>query len=971
MKFAAVLSKFYPPRLWALALLVMVAFVATDTYVHWQTTWALVARQAVAPPPTDAASPSGYADNQHELILPYPGIDTYHWVMQTQEMLAGAGARIRTVDYDNAPAGREVHWSSLIRWWLAALAVVDHFYTATPLPMAVEDVAPIGSVLLVVGLIVALTPLVARRFGSGPAALFAFGPMGVGPFYESFSGGRTDHHGLVALTGLLTVLFLLGGGAGWVRAENGPESADSFLRTWLPNRVQARRWFIASGVVGAVGLWVSAASVVFTLAFTGLGALLATGWLARGVAADEPARPDPSLWRVWGWSGAAASLFFYLLEYFPAHLGMRLEVNHPLYALAWGGGGEIIFRACRWWGGGQLAERPRDWAWLAGSVGVLALIPALIFLFADRVFAVSDQFLWTMHNDNIEEFFSLWVFLKSQPFWTLVSMASPLVLLTIPMIFWSGRRDWPRPARALLALALPPALITFGQAVAQVRWIETSYALWLAALVGVAMALRLRAYRWNPWRIIVAVLLLGWSLLPNPRNIIYSWVEGHWKAPLSEVEPLELITRDVAQRLRLREGDVPLVVVSGPTSSTWLLYWGGFHSIGTYYWENLAGMKANAAIYGAGTPDEALQLLQAHHATHLVILSWVDNPSEYARLSHHLRKNDPVPEDAFAWSLTHGRVYPSWLRPIFYPMPQAGDYAKKFSVLVFAIDPTQSEALAQVRLAQWQMQLGNTPEAVRALNNALQDDPACLPAHITAARLEFAAGKTDAIAARLQHLLALLPQADSLDFDDRVDFAIVLALAKQDALARAQVAAAVRAATLPGLRALRVQALFDFLSLARQAHLLDQRPALFFAANALLPPDARMQLMMQFADADKTEHRLPQASSLLHQALAIEPDSILALNRLAWILATSTDDSARNGAEALTLALRSREIDHGQHVNITDTLACAYAETGDYAQAVQLELQAVAFAEQAHAEQVAVALRTRLVLFQQNKPYRE
>jgi tetratricopeptide (TPR) repeat protein len=665
-------------------------------------------------------------------------------------------------------------------------------------------------------------------------------------------------------------------------------------------------------------------------------------------------------------------VFFYLLEYFPSHLGMRLEVNHPLYALAWAGGGEIIFRVCRWWGGGKLAEAPRDWAWLAGSAVAVALVPVLIFFFADQVFTVADPFLWMMHNDYIEEFFSLFVFLKSQSFWMWIIMANPLVLLAAPMVFWSCQRSWPRPARALLLLALMPALITFGQAVVQVRWIETCYALWLAALVAVAMALRLHhAYRWNPLRLAAVSLFLVWALLPNPAYTIFTWVQGNWKGAVSQVEPLELLTRDVAQRLRARQGDSPIVVVSGPTSSTWLTYWGGFQSLGTYYWENLAGMKANAEIYGASTPEQALKLLQAHHATDLVILSWVDSPTEYAHLSHNLRKDQPVPENAFAWGLTHGRFYPSWLRPIYYPLPQDNDYYKHLSVLIFEIDPGQSAAVSLARLAQWQMELGDNNAAIVALNDSLQADPAGLPALITAARLDSIMGKSDLFALCVQRLRELLPQADSLDFDDRVELAIVFAIAKQDDLAREEAAACVRTATLPGLRILRPEALFNFLSIARQTHVLDQRPALFSAANPLLPAAARAQLFVQFADLDKADRQLPDAIALLHHALVLDPDSIFALNRLSWILSTSTDDSVRNGAEALTLALHSREIDHGKHVNITDALACAYAESGDYAQATQLELQAIDQAEQAHAEDVAVALRTRLVLFQQNKPYRE
>src|SRR5471030_2969060 len=119
--------KIFPPRLWAVALLAMMAIVATDTLVRLHSTWNLTAGSRNLAPVTDASSPSGYAAGQHELVLPYIGMDGYHWVMQTQQMLGDGNWRVRHVDYDNAPDGREVHWSSLFRWWLAGLAEVDHF----------------------------------------------------------------------------------------------------------------------------------------------------------------------------------------------------------------------------------------------------------------------------------------------------------------------------------------------------------------------------------------------------------------------------------------------------------------------------------------------------------------------------------------------------------------------------------------------------------------------------------------------------------------------------------------------------------------------------------------------------------------------------------------------------------------------------------------------------------------------------
>ncbi len=975
MKSSGPWRKYWAARWWAISLALMVALVAVDTVYHLRTTWDLTWQHNPVPPAPDSSSPSGYANNQHVLILPYTGMDGYHWIMQTQQMLATGEARIRKVNYDNAPEGREVHWASALRWWMAGLAWIDHVYTGTPLPQAVEEIAPFASTLLVVLLIMLVAPFVARRFGPLPAALFAFGAVGVGPFYESFTEGRLDHHGLAALNALFSVLFLAGGAAGWVRSApaSSPDGGETPLPAWLPDRPQAKRWFIAAGIAGGVGLWISAASEAPVLVEIGLGALLATGLLGRGTDENDSTQPDPSLWRVWGWSGAAMSLFFYLLEYFPAHLGMRLEVNHPLYALAWAGGGEIIFRACRWWSGGKLAGSGRDWAWLVFGVFAVGAIPALVFIAPGKVFWVNDQFLWTMHNDYIEEFFGLGTFLKSQIdhglYWTLIIMANPLVLLAVPMLFWSCLRSFPRPARALLLLALPPGLITFGLSVAQVRWTEINYSLWLAALVMVTIALQWhRTYRWTALRVTAAAMLLGWALLPSPVYMVKTWVQTGWKAVPSEVEQLELIVRDATLRLRARVGNESALVLSGPTSSTWLAYYGGFQTLGTYYWENLHGMQAAAAIYGA-TYDRAAQLILARHITHLVIFSFVDNPAEYARLSRGLRSTQPAPDDAFVWHMQNARLVPQWLQTIYYPMP-SGDYFKMFHVFIYEVAPAQTTNEALARLAETQMENGYSVEAANLLHLALSRDPASLPALIALARQQLTSNQRTEFADTLQRLRLLAPTANALELGDRVDLAAVFSRTQDNLRVRDQMLLALRDANNETMRKLRPDSLLNLLYLARVLGQLDQHPGLWAVGLNLLPPSERLQLLIQSSDFEKSAGHFPEALALLRQALVIDPDSLMGLDRLILLLCASVEASVRNGKEALALAEHAYQIDQSKHVEITDALACAYAETGDFEHAVQFEQQAIAAAEPASPPSLVGVLRAHLALFQNRQPLR-
>jgi tetratricopeptide (TPR) repeat protein len=70
----------------------------------------------------------------------------------------------------------------------------------------------------------------------------------------------------------------------------------------------------------------------------------------------------------------------------------------------------------------------------------------------------------------------------------------------------------------------------------------------------------------------------------------------------------------------------------------------------------------------------------------------------------------------------------------------------------------------------------------------------------------------------------------------------------------------------------------------------------------------------------------------LEHAVAAEPANPYPLNLLAWILATAPDDRVRDGRRAVELARRALAAQEcGCH---RDTLACALAETGDFAAAV-------------------------------------
>jgi TPR repeat protein len=101
---------------------------------------------------------------------------------------------------------------------------------------------------------------------------------------------------------------------------------------------------------------------------------------------------------------------------------------------------------------------------------------------------------------------------------------------------------------------------------------------------------------------------------------------------------------------------------------------------------------------------------------------------------------------------------------------------------------------------------------------------------------------------------------------------------------------------------------------------------------------------------------------------AVHSSNPAALNDAAWLLATSPEPGLRDGTNAVILAERAASVTNRKDPGILDTLAAAYAETGQFEKAAKAESDAI---EVSTEEGEKKDFTNRLALYRAGSPYRE
>jgi Flp pilus assembly protein TadD len=114
----------------------------------------------------------------------------------------------------------------------------------------------------------------------------------------------------------------------------------------------------------------------------------------------------------------------------------------------------------------------------------------------------------------------------------------------------------------------------------------------------------------------------------------------------------------------------------------------------------------------------------------------------------------------------------------------------------------------------------------------------------------------------------------------------------------------------------------------------------------------------------------PEAVAHYRFALRFDPHSVAALSGLAWVLAAHEDERFRNGPEAVRLAEQAAGLTQRKDFRISQLLAAAYAQIGQFEKAAKITAALVEVAGRSGNPRVLEQVRQEQQAYQNGKPLR-
>lgn len=231
--------------------------------------------------------------------------------------------------------------------------------------------------------------------------------------------------------------------------------------------------------------------------------------------------------------------------------------------------------------------------------------------------------------------------------------------------------------------------------------------------------------------------------------------------------------------------------------------------------------------------------------------------------------------------------------------------------------------VAQMRVAEIQGQLKNRPAVLQALKRVLEIQPDYVPAQRMLVLTEMAQGNTDKVRKVIADMQRQRP-------NEAVGFLVEGDMAQLSKNWAAAEAAYKKALARPP--AAQTETVIKLHGVLLQEGKAAEAKALVDDWQRKAPKD--VALLVYLGDRSLRQADYDAALRYYDDVLKLQPDSTLALNNKAWIMAS------KGQPEALDLALRANQIQPKQ-VNLMDTLADIYYRRGEFAKALETQRQII------------------------------
>ncbi|MEY2491960.1 MAG: protein O-mannosyl-transferase, partial [Verrucomicrobiota bacterium] len=290
---------------------------------------------------------------------------------------------------------------------------------------------------------------------------------------------------------------------------------------------------------------------------------------------------------------------------------------------------------------------------------------------------------------------------------------------------------------------------------------------------------------------------------------------------------------------------------------------------------------------------------------------------------------------------------------------QTGKYLDPVTLYQTTLKQNPRCWMADYNLAIALKERGQIDDAIVSYQNAIAIRPDYADAHFNLARLLVEKGDANAALEHYRRAITLRPS--EADAHNNYGSALLQLGRMDDAKHEYETAIA--------LQPDYVDAHLNLAALFLQRGRTSEAIAQLEKAKGVAPHDASVRTSL--GNALMKGGRTRDAIMEFNQALAIKPNEIGPLNSLAWILATSADAAARDGARAVQLAERANQMTPDADPVILHTLAAAYAEAGRFDDAVITARRGMGEANKNGNNAVYNALRDELQLYELGLPYHQ